>query len=78
MRVSARNRLQQFLDPGKQREIAAELESIDVLRFKDSRKYKDRISAAQKKTGETDALIVLVGQLKGADIVACAFEFAFI
>ncbi len=77
MRVSARNRLQQFLDPGKQREIAAELESIDVLRFKDSKKYKDRISAAQKKTGETDALIALVGQLKGADVVACAFEFGF-
>jgi acetyl-CoA carboxylase carboxyl transferase subunit beta len=77
MRVSARNRLQQFLDPGKQREIAAELESIDVLRFKDSKKYKDRISAAQKKTGETDALIALVGQLKGADIVTCAFEFGF-
>ena len=77
MRVSARNRLQQFLDPGEQREIAAELESVDVLRFKDSKKYKDRISAAQKKTGETDALIVLAGQLKGADIIACAFEFGF-
>jgi len=77
MRVSARNRLQQFLDPGDHREIAKDLESIDVLRFKDSKKYKDRIAAAQKKTGETDALIALVGQLKGADIVACAFEFGF-
>jgi acetyl-CoA carboxylase carboxyl transferase subunit beta len=77
MRISARNRLKQFLDPGEQREIAAQLESIDVLGFKDSKKYKDRISAAQKKTGETDALIVMVGQLKGADIVACAFEFGF-
>lgn len=77
MRVSARNRLQQFLDPGEHREIAAKLESVDALRFKDSKKYKDRISAAQKKTGETDALVVLAGKLKGADIVACAFEFGF-
>ena len=77
MRVSARNRLVQFLDPGEHREIASGLESMDVLRFKDSKKYKERISAAQKKTGETDALIALAGQLKGADIVACAFEFGF-
>ena len=78
MRVNSRNRLEQFLDPGEQREIAAELESVDVLRFKDSKKYKDRLSAAQKKTGEKDALIALAGQLKGADIVVCAFEFGFI
>lgn len=77
MRISARNRLKQFLDPGDQREIAANLESVDALRFKDSKKYKDRISAAQKKTGETDALVVLAGQLKGANVVACAFEFGF-
>jgi len=77
MRIAARVRLEQFLDPGEQREIASGLESIDALRFKDSKKYKDRISAAQKKTGETDALIALVGQLKGEDIVACAFEFGF-
>jgi len=78
MRVKSRNRLEQFLDPGEQREIAAELESVDVLRFKDSKKYKDRLSAAQKQTGEKDALIALAGQLKGADIVVCAFEFGFI
>ena len=77
MRIGARARLEQFLDPGEHREIAARLESVDVLGFKDSRKYKDRISAAQKKTGETDALVVLAGQLKGADIVTCAFEFGF-
>lgn len=77
MRVSARNRLEQFLDPDHQRELAASLESVDVLRFKDSKKYKDRLVAAQKKTGETDALIVIAGQLKGADIVCCAFEFSF-
>jgi len=77
MRISARSRLELFLDPGERREIAAGLESVDALRFKDSKKYKDRISAAQKKTGETDALVVLAGKLKGADIVVCAFEFAF-
>lgn len=77
MPLNARARLECFLDPGERREIAAGLESIDVLRFKDSRRYKDRLSAAQKKTGEKDALIVMVGQLKGADIVACAFEFGF-
>jgi len=77
MRVSARSRLEQFLDPGEQREIAKGLESVDVLRFKDARKYKDRLTAAQKKTGETDALIAMAGQLKGAGIVVCAFEFGF-
>jgi len=77
MRIGARYRLEQFLDPGERREIAAGLESVDVLRFKDSKKYKDRISAAQKKTGETDALVVLAGKLKGANIVTCAFEFGF-
>lgn len=78
MPVTARNRLEQFLDPGEHREIAAALESVDVLRFKDSKKYKDRLIAAQKKTGEKDALIAMAGQLKGADIIACAFEFGFI
>ena len=77
MRITARVRLEQFLDPGENREIASGLESIDALRFKDAKKYKDRISAAQKKTGEKDALIALAGKLKGADIVACAFEFSF-
>ncbi len=77
MRVNARSRLEQFLDPGERREIAADLESVDILRFKDSKKYKDRLSAAQKKTGETDALIAMAGQLKGSDIVICAFEFGF-
>ena len=77
MRIGARARLVHFLDPGENREIAATLESVDALGFKDSKKYKDRIAIAQKKTGEKDALIVLAGQLKGADVVACAFEFGF-
>lgn len=77
MRLGARNRLKLFLDPGELREIASDLESVDALRFKDSKKYKDRLSAAHRKTGETDALIALAGRLKGADIVTCAFEFGF-
>ncbi|GMR15162.1 MAG: acetyl-CoA carboxylase, carboxyltransferase subunit beta [Gammaproteobacteria bacterium] len=77
MSIKARARLEHFLDPGEHREIAVGLESIDVLRFKDSKRYKDRLVAAQKKTGEADALIALTGQLKGADVVACAFDFGF-
>ena len=77
MRIGARARLVHFLDKGVHREIAANLESVDALGFKDSKKYKDRIALAQKKTGEKDALIVLAGQLMGADVVTCAFEFNF-
>jgi len=77
MPVGARLRLDQFLDAGKRRDIAAELEPVDVLRFKDSKRYKERLTAAQKKTGETDALVAQVGKLKGATAVTCAFEFAF-
>jgi len=77
MPITARVRLKYFLDPGEHREIAAELESMDVLRFKDSKRYKDRLAAAQKKTGEPDALVAMAGQLKGADVVACAFDFGF-
>jgi acetyl-CoA carboxylase carboxyl transferase subunit beta len=77
MPVPARVRLEQFLDPGEKREIAAGLEPVDVLKFRDSKKYRDRIGIAQKKTGEKDALIALAGKLTGQDIVACAFEFGF-
>ena len=77
MPVTARVRLEQFLDPGEKREIAADLEPLDPLKFRDSKKYRDRISAAQKKTGEKDALIAMAGKLNGQDIVACAFEFGY-
>lgn len=77
MPVSARVRLEQFLDPGEKREIAAGLEPVDALKFRDSKKYRDRIGAAQKKTGEKDALIAMAGKLHGRDIVACAFEFSY-
>ncbi len=78
MRIGARERLQSFLDEEGQEELAADIESIDFLKFKDSKKYKDRITAAQKATGEKDALIVMKGNLKELPIVTVAFEFKFI
>ena len=77
MPIQARNRLELFLDPGEKREIAPRLESSDPLKFRDSKKYRDRLSLAQKATGEKDALIAMAGQLSGRDVVACAFEFKF-
>ena len=76
-RVDARRRIELFLDPDNQQEIAQDLESLDPLKFKDSKKYKDRISAAQKSTGEKEALVVMKGQLKGLDLVVAAFEFSY-
>jgi acetyl-CoA carboxylase carboxyl transferase subunit beta len=77
MQLGGRMRLEQFLDPGGRREIAGDLEPADPLKFKDSKKYRDRLAAAQRKTGETDALIAMAGKLKGAAVVACAFDFRF-
>jgi acetyl-CoA carboxylase carboxyl transferase subunit beta len=76
-RISARRRLESFLDPEPQEEIGTNLESVDPLKFKDSKKYKDRLSQAMKATSEKDALIAMRGQLKGMDLVAAAFEFSF-
>lgn len=77
MRISARARLGYFLDPDSQEEIAANLEPQDPLKFRDSKRYRDRIQQAQKKTGEKDALIAVKGTLKGRPVVSCAFEFGF-
>ncbi|WP_297481145.1 acetyl-CoA carboxylase, carboxyltransferase subunit beta [uncultured Photobacterium sp.] len=77
MRMKARHRLETFLDADTQVEIAAELEPQDKLKFRDSKKYKDRLYAAQKATGEKDALVAMNGELLGLPIVACAFEFSF-
>lgn len=76
-RIGARHRLELFLDQESREELGASLDTGDPLKFKDSKKYKDRVSAAQKATGESEALIVLRGQLKGMDLVAAAFEFSF-
>ena len=77
MRISARNRIESFLDESPRIEIGEHLEPQDFLKFKDSKKYKDRISAATKATGEKDALVVVQGALKEMPIVAAAFEFSF-
>ncbi|MCK7458167.1 acetyl-CoA carboxylase, carboxyltransferase subunit beta [Idiomarina aminovorans] len=77
MRVTGRSRLAIFLDKENREEIGTDLEPKDVLRFKDSKKYKDRIAAAQKSTGENDALIAEKGTVKGVPIVAVAFDFNF-
>jgi acetyl-CoA carboxylase carboxyl transferase subunit beta len=76
-RMSARRRLDTFLDAEPREELGVELESADPLKFKDSKKYKDRLSQAQKGTGEKEAMVVMQGRLKGMDLVAAAFEFGF-
>lgn len=77
MRIGARKRIDFFLDPDSQTEIAGELEPEDPLKFRDSKKYRDRIVQAQKKTGEKDALVAVSGTLLGRPVVVCAFEFSF-
>lgn len=77
MRLTARERLGMFLDEGSAREIAERLLPEDPLRFRDSKRYRERISQAQKQTGENDALVAMTGLLKGQPVVACAFEFRF-
>ncbi|WP_026843874.1 acetyl-CoA carboxylase, carboxyltransferase subunit beta [Brumicola pallidula] len=77
MRITARARINAFLDTNDREEIAADLEPQDILKFRDSKKYKDRITAAQKATNEKDALVVMKGKLNGMPIVVASFEFAF-
>ncbi|GAK87083.1 acetyl-coenzyme A carboxyl transferase beta chain [Vibrio ponticus] len=77
MRMKARRRLETFLDDTNRVELANDLEPQDKLKFKDSKRYKDRISAAQKSSGEKDALVVMQGEVIGIPVVACAFEFSF-
>jgi acetyl-CoA carboxylase carboxyl transferase subunit beta len=77
LRINARERLESFLDVDSAREIAADLEPRDPLRFKDTRRYRDRLTDYQKRTGERDALVVMTGSLKSIPLVAAAFEFRF-
>lgn len=77
MRISARNRIDYFLDQGERNELGSEFEPKDVLKFRDSKKYKDRLVAAQKSTNEKDAMVVMQGKLKGMPVVVAAFEFSF-
>ena len=76
-RIGGRKRLDLFLDAENRSEIGANIEPVDALKFRDSKKYKDRLLQAQKATDEKDALVVLSGQLKGLPLVAAAFEFRF-
>ena len=77
MRVGARERLDFFLDSGSQQELSAQLEPEDPLKFRDSKRYRDRLTQAQRKTGEKDALVAVTGTLLGRPVVTCAFEFGF-
>ena len=77
MRIFGRRRLDLFLDQEGREEFAAGLVPVDKYKFKDQKKYKDRISVAQKNTGEKDALITIKGKVKGVDVVAVAFDFRF-
>ena len=77
MRIAARVRLENFLDPEPRVEIGSEIKPVDKLKFRDSKKYKDRLSQAQKQTKEDDALVVIMGQLNGIPVVVAAFEYNF-
>ena len=77
MRITARRRLDLFLDEQGRNELFAEMETIDHLKFKDKKRYRDRLTTAQKSTGEKDALVAFRGSLHGIEVVAVAFEFNF-
>ena len=77
LRLTARKRLDWFFDAEGREELAADLQPVDRLKFRDSKKYKDRLTAAQKATGENDALLAMRGTLDGLPVVAVSFEFAF-
>lgn len=77
LRIDARTRLSLFLDETEQTEIGADLAPVDRLKFRDSKKYKDRLAKAQESTGENDALVAVKGQLKELPLVTTAFEFNF-
>jgi acetyl-CoA carboxylase carboxyl transferase subunit beta len=78
MRINARTRIDVFLDEQGREELATELEPVDRLKFKDSKRYKDRLVSAQKNTGEKDALLVFKGTINSAAVVTVAFEFEFL
>ncbi|OJY88110.1 MAG: acetyl-CoA carboxylase subunit beta [Lysobacterales bacterium 63-13] len=77
-KIRARKRLLALFDSGTAEEVFGNLEPLDPLKFRDSKKYKDRIVASQKATGERDAMVAMQGSLKGRPLVACAFDFAFL
>lgn len=76
-RMTARQRIESFLDPQPRSEIAPDLEPVDALKFKDTKRYKERITQAQKETGSKEALIVVQGALHEMPVVVAAFDFNF-
>lgn len=78
IRINARKRLMQFLDEGEQQEIGENIIPSDRLKFRDSKKYKDRLNAAQRAAGEKEAIVVYKGNLYSIPIVAAGFDFTFI
>jgi acetyl-CoA carboxylase carboxyl transferase subunit beta len=76
-RISARARLDMFFDPEGRAEIGSEVIPVDTLKFRDGKKYSDRLEEAEKATGETDALVVIQGNVKAVPLIAAAFEFNF-
>ena len=77
MRIGARERLLAFFDEGTAEEVAETLKPVDVLKFRDNKRYKDRLNQATRDTGEKDALIIMTGKLQGLPVVATAFDFEF-
>ena len=78
MRIPARERLESFFDPSSSTEYFANLTANDPLKFRDTKRYRDRISESTKKSGEKDALIVMSGKVNETEMIACAFEFKFL
>jgi acetyl-CoA carboxylase carboxyl transferase subunit beta len=76
-RINARTRLESFLDEEDRKEIATEVKPVDTLKFKDSKRYKDRLTQAQRTTGENDALLAMQGRVNGLPLVAVSFDFTF-
>lgn len=76
-RINARTRLETFLDEDERKEIAVDVKPVDTLRFKDSKRYRDRITQAQRNTGENDALLAMQGKVNDLPLVAVAFDFSF-
>ncbi len=76
-RILARKRLEHLLDPDDRIELGTDIKAVDPLRFRDSKKYRDRLNTAQKETTEEEALLVIRGRLKGIPVVTAAFEFSF-
>jgi len=77
MRIGSRQRIDTFMDKEDRTEVGANLKPLDALKFKDIKRYKDRLLQAQKNTGEEDALVIMKGKVKGLPVVVAAFEFKF-